>query len=171
MKCLGISQYEDKRFKVQKGREVHEEREKQNISYLRKKIGVTNKIISGKVYSIQFQMRGIVDEILELEDGTLAPLDYKFAIYEEEVYETYRTQMILYALMIEEMYDTIVNRGYLVYIRSKNYLKEIEISTEDKEKAKVILKDYYKVLEGYYPKKTKFNNRCLDCCYKNICIK
>ncbi len=38
MKCLGIRQYEEKRYKVQKGREIHEKREKENRDYLRKKL-------------------------------------------------------------------------------------------------------------------------------------
>lgn len=171
MKCLGISQYEEKRFKVQKGRETHEAKELQNVEYLRKKIGVVNKLISGKLYSTTFKLRGIVDEILELEDHTYAPLDYKFAIFDEKLYSTYKSQLILYAIMIEEMYQVKVNKGYLVYVRSKNLLKQIDIIEKDKEQVMDTLSEYTKVLMGYYPRKTNVQARCLDCCYKNICIK
>ena len=37
MKCLGIKQYEDKRYKVEKGRELHRKKENENKDYLRKK--------------------------------------------------------------------------------------------------------------------------------------
>lgn len=37
MKCLGIVQHEENRYKVQKGRSVHEDKAEQNKSYIRKK--------------------------------------------------------------------------------------------------------------------------------------
>ena len=38
MYCLGIPQHEEKRYKVLKGRALHEAREKVNRSYIRKKL-------------------------------------------------------------------------------------------------------------------------------------
>lgn len=171
MKCLSIRQYEEKRYKVQKGREVHEQKEVQNRAYLRKKLGAVDKLISVQVYSNQYKLRGIVDEILTLEDGSLAPLDYKFAEYEDIIYDTYKTQIILYGLMVEEMYGKIVNKGYVVYTRSKNQVVEIQISDKEKHEIKNIIRNYLDVINGYYPQKTKYSDRCIDCCYKNICIK
>ena len=46
MKCLDIPQHEDERYKVMKGREVHEEKSKINKEYLRKKLGCVAKDIS-----------------------------------------------------------------------------------------------------------------------------
>ena len=68
---LSIPQYEEKFFKVMKGREMHELRAKQNIDYLRKKIGVTEKKIDQ--YLTNGWLRGQVDEVLTLSDGTMAP--------------------------------------------------------------------------------------------------
>ncbi|MDI9475401.1 MAG: CRISPR-associated protein Cas4, partial [Bacillota bacterium] len=104
MKCLGIRQYEEKRYKVQKGREIHEKREKENREYLRKKLGVVSKEVSISLVSNRLKTRGKVDEVLTLEDGTMAPLDYKFAEYDDIVYSTYLTQVVMYGLMIEEIY-------------------------------------------------------------------
>ena len=73
---LDIPQHEEKRFKVQKGRTVHEEKERINPEYLRKKIGCIER--KKAVYlSSERGIRGIVDEILFLNDGSAAPLDYK----------------------------------------------------------------------------------------------
>lgn len=171
MKSLAIPQFEERRFKVQKGKEVHEKKETQNKQYLRKKLGVVDKKIDVDLYSEKFKIKGIVDEVVTLEDGSMAPLDYKFAKYDEVIYSTYRSQMLLYSLMIKEMYNYEVNKSFLVYTRSANLVKEIEINEKDLEKLKKDIKEYFKVVKGYFPKATSSKARCIDCCYKNICIK
>lgn len=171
MKCLGIQQYEEKRYKVQKGREVHSQKEVRNKEYLRKKIGVVDKQIEVNLYSEKYCINGIVDEVLTLTDGTMAPLDYKFAEYDEIVYSTYKMQILMYSLMISEMYGAKVNKGYLVYCRSRNKLVEVEITEEDISKLKKDIEEYKKILNGYFPSATKTKKRCIDCCYRNICIK
>lgn len=171
MKCLGIKQYEEKRYKVQKGRTLHEKREKENKDYLRKRLGVVSKEIDVPLVSNTFKIRGKVDEVLTLSDGTLAPLDYKFAEYEEIIYSTYLTQIVMYGLMIEELYDKVVNKGFIVYCRNGYTVKEIDINEKLKLKTKLIIKEFLQVLGGYFPKATKYKSRCIDCCYKNICIK
>ena len=50
-------------------------------------------------------------------------------------------------------------------------VKEIEINKKDLDKLKKDISEYTKVIEGYYPKGSKSKARCLDCCYRNICIK
>ena len=171
MKGLAIPQFEENRFKVQKGREVHKRKEAQNKQYLRKKLGVVEKKIDVDLYSKKFKIKGIVDEVITLEDGTMAALDYKFAKFDEIIYKTYRTQMLLYSLMIKEMYNCEVNKSFLVYTRSSNLVKEIQIDEKDLDKLKKDIKEYFKVVKGYYPKATASKARCMDCCYKNICIK
>lgn len=170
MKCLGIKQHEENRYKVQLGREIHEKRESHNKEYVRKKIGSLKKENEVSLISQRWGVKGKVDEIHYLEDGTLAPLDYKFARYEEKIYETYKIQMILYALMIEEIYGNIVKKGFLVYCRDGNKLVELQMSGEDKEEATEDLEEYKYVLKGYFPRATKHKARCIDCCYENICI-
>ena len=46
MHCLAIPQHEESRFKVMKGREVHDEKRITNTEYLRKKLGVVRKEIN-----------------------------------------------------------------------------------------------------------------------------
>lgn len=85
---LCIPQNEDKFYKVLRGRELHSEKLERNKDYLRKKIGVKDKWLDQ--YLGQKNLRGRVDEVLKLEDGTYAPLDYKFAEWKEKIYETYK---------------------------------------------------------------------------------
>ncbi|WP_346897399.1 CRISPR-associated protein Cas4 [Clostridium sp. UBA7503] len=171
MKNLGIRQYEENRFKVQIGREKHLDKKLQNVNQVRKRIGGVSKEQEKYIVSKRYGIKGIVDEIYLLNDGTYAPLDYKFAEYKDKDFETYKTQMAMYGLVIEELYKVKVNKLFLVYLRSKNLLKEIDFDDKLKKKSIKYIYDYKKVVDGYYPKATSSKARCIDCCYKNICEK
>lgn len=171
MNCLNIPQHEDTRYKVLKGREIHEEKAKINKEYLRKKLGCIAKDISVYLTSSNLHLKGEVDEVLSLSDGTMAPLDYKFAEYKDWVFNTHKYQSALYALLIMENYGCDVNRGYICYVRSNNFIKEINFCRNDFEMAKNFVKEILKIIStGYYPKKKSSLARCIDCCYKNICV-
>jgi len=172
MNCLGIDQYEEQHYKVLKGREVHEKRKRTNPDYVRKKLGCVSKDLDVYMASDRYHLKGKVDEVLHLSDGTLAPLDYKYAEYKEGVYRTHRYQAILYALLIKDTYNREVKRGYICYIRSKNLVKEIEFTDRDFGQAVGILEEITKIVQtGFYPKRTPYRVRCVDCCYRNICVK
>lgn len=167
---LGIPQYEAKNFKVIRGREVHDQKLERNKEYLRKKIGVREKFVDQ--YLTNDLLRGRIDEVLLLSDGSMAPLDYKFAQYKDKVYETYRTQLFCYAWLIEQNFGKQVNKGFLVYTRSQNRLIEVSISQADKESVKNSANDIFGIIQkNRFPKATKYRKRCLDCTYRNICIK
>lgn len=165
---LCIPQYEEKNFKVMKGREVHDEKLEQNKNYLRKKIGVKEKYLDQ--YLTNDFLRGKVDEVLQLTDGTMAPLDYKYAEYKDRIFQTYKTQLICYAVLIEGNFESKVNKGFLVYTRSKHKLIEVPITEKDKTEIKECSEQVVEIIEkNKYPKATKYKGRCLSCTYKNIC--
>lgn len=167
---LCIPQYEERHYKVEKGRQVHDLKLERNKEYLRKRIGAVEK--HADQYLTNEFLRGAVDEVLLLNDGTMAPLDYKFAKFEDRIYETYRTQLECYAVLIEENFGKKVNKGFLVYTRSSNKLVELEISEEAKQDIRRVCKEINEIiLQNYYPKATKFKQRCIGCTYRNICIK
>ncbi|MCA1761788.1 MAG: CRISPR-associated protein Cas4 [Flavobacteriales bacterium] len=167
---LTVPQNEDKYYKVERGRKLHDEKLERNKGYLRKRIGAIDKWEDQ--YLASEEMRGRVDEILKLEDGTYAPLDYKFAEYKEKLYQTYQQQLFCYALLIEGNWQVEVNRGYLVYIRSRNKLLEVPITAKDKTLIKKSISAFREIVEkNHFPKATKYKRRCLNCTYRNICIK
>ena len=171
MHCLCIPQHEENRYKVLLGRELHEKRVRINRDYLRRKIPCVKKEILVYLFSARYHLKGEVDEVLYLADNTLAPLDYKFAEYKETIYRTHRIQSILYSLLIKDSYQCEVRKGYICYVRSNYLLKELSFGDEDFREAQGILEDVLRIIQqGYYPKKTKFPVRCIDCCYKNICV-
>lgn len=167
---LRVPQYEEKYYKVQKGRQMHDERLERNKGYLRKKIGVVEKWEDQ--YLTNDRLRGKVDEVLLLRDDTMAPLDYKFAVYKDRIYDTYRQQLFCYAVLIEENFGRPVHRGYLVYIRSKYKLVEVPVAAKDKELIQRSIGEVVAIIENNtYPKATKYKRRCLTCTYRNICTK
>jgi len=171
MNCLGIEQNEDKRWKVLKGREIHEGKERANIDYLRKRIGCVEKEIDVYMASEKYHIHGVIDEVLTLDDGTMAPLDYKYAEYREMVFRTQRYQSVFYGLLIRENYGKEVKRGYVCYVRSKNLLKEIQMSDGDFDELQSMIFEIIDITQkGYYPKGTRFQAACIDCCYRNICV-
>lgn len=167
---LRVPQFEEKNYKVIRGRHLHDERLEQNKGYLRQRLGVVNRY--DDQYLTNEFLRGRVDEVLELEDGTMAPLDYKFAEYDEMVFSTYKTQLFCYAWLIEENFQRPVRRGYLVYTRSKNKVVEVPIEDPDKEAVKKATKNIMQIIDSnLFPKATQYKERCLHCTYRNICVR
>jgi len=167
---LRIPQNEDKYFKVERGREIHDEKLERNKEYLRKKIGATQKWTD--MYLGNDYLRGKVDEVLELEDGSYAPLDYKFALWKDRIFETYAQQLYCYAILIEDTYHKPVNKGFLVYTRSKNKLVEVPMDKNAKSLVRQSTGEMLKIIDGNkFPQATKFKKRCLNCTYRNICTK
>ena len=171
LNCLKIPQHEELRYKVLKGRELHEKKEKTNVDYIRKRLGCIKKEVSVYLASKKLKIRGIVDEVLFLNDGTLAPFDYKLTEYDEFIFRTHRVQSTVYAMLVMENYGNPVRRGFICYAKSKNLVKELVYREEDFAATKEIIDEIFTIiLEGFYPKKTRWPNRCLDCCYRNICV-
>lgn len=167
---LRIPQHEEKYYKVVRGREMHDEKLERNKDYLRRKMGVQEKWLDQ--YLGMEGLRGKVDEVLRLNDGTYTPLDYKFAEWKEQVYETYKQQLYCYAVLIEANFPGAkVDRGFLVYTRSNNKLVEIPISSDDKSKIKKSMREMMEIIEGNkFPPATTHKKRCVNCTYRNICI-
>ena len=171
MNVQNIPQHEETRFKVQKGREVHRRRATENRDYLRRKIGAVKREIEVYLASPALRLRGIVDEILWLKEGSLAPLDYKYTESRETVFKTHETQIILYAMLIQEVYRQPVTRGYLAYIRDGSQLLEVAVTEAAMARTRSLIGQIFDIIQtGRLPARTSSRLRCEDCCYKNICV-
>jgi CRISPR-associated exonuclease Cas4 len=166
---LRLPQFEEKYGKVIRGRKLHERRLRENQGYLRKRIGVVAR--HDDCYLAMPGLRGILDEVLELNDGTFAPLDYKFAKWTGRVEETYRLQLTCYALLVRHTFSARVDRGCLVYTRSKNHLERVDVTPRDEARVVELIEEITDVITtGRYPRKTKFASQCRTCTYRNICV-
>lgn len=169
---LGVAERQERRALVMKGRQVHEERKKINPGYLRKKLGVVERRFDVPMASRILGVRGVVDEVLTLADGTMAPFDYKFAEDPGRVYHNQKVQSALYGLLIQETFQVPVCRGFLCFVRSKHRIVPMEHGEADYEEARQILKEVLDIIQtGLFPRATAWKARCRDCCYRNICIR
>ena len=151
---LCIPQYEERHYKVGKGRQIHDQKLEQNKDYLRKRIGVVDKYMDQ--YLTNDLLRGKIDEVLLLNDNTMAPLDYKFAKFEGKIYNTCRTQLECYAVLIEGNFQKKVKKGFLVYTRSSNKLIEVPIEEQAKSEIRQICTEVNDVIEkNLFPKGDK----------------
>jgi len=169
---LEIPEHQGKRFKVQKGREVHEQKQGVNRGYLRRTIGCVGREIGVRLYGQEGRYAGELDEALYLNDGTMAPLDYKWAVWKGRVFPTHTLQLTFYATLIEETFGRPVERGFLVYVRSKNKLITQPIGEEERARLREAIEAISRIrCLGWYPPPTPHKRQCDDCCYRNICEK
>ncbi|MEO1519026.1 MAG: CRISPR-associated protein Cas4 [Bacteroidota bacterium] len=167
---LRIPQYEDRHYKVNRGRQVHQQKAIQNSGYLRRRLGVQGKLLNP--YLTNDLLRGEVDEVLFLSAEEYAPLDYKFAQFKDRVYGTYKTQLYCYAHLIESNFQKKVSKGFLVYTRSQHRLVEVPIHRRHIDKVKKDAADICDLLaKNHYPKATPYKKRCVTCTYRNICTR
>ena len=68
---LAVPERQERRLLVQKGRLAHEERRRINPNYLRKKLGVVERQFDVPLSSNRLGVRGSVDEVLTLADGSM----------------------------------------------------------------------------------------------------
>ncbi len=167
---LLLPEFQERREKVQRGRNLHKVREATNRAYLRKRLGVKEKRIDVSLVSTRHHLRGRLDEILFFDDGTAAPLDYKFAKDSGRIYRTLRIQSAIYALLIQENFGVTVTRGFLVYTRSQNRLVEFAYDAEDFRTIGKAVREILEIVQlGKLPKRAPASH-CVDCCYRLICV-
>lgn len=165
---LNIPQYEEKYYKVILGREVHEHKENVNKEYLRKRIGVQKKWIG--YYLSYNHLRGVVDEVLQLSDGSYAPLDYKFAEWNDYLYNAVKIQLNCYAYMIEKNFGGPVFKTFVVFTRSKNKLVETVFTDDDKLEIERSISEIIEMIEtNKVPRVKRNENKCNHCTYQKIC--
>jgi len=170
--CLNIPQHEELRYKVLVGRELHRKRQRTNPCYLWRKLKCVERYNDVHLFSHRYKIKGVVDVVLVLSDGTAAPLDFKFATFNKTIYRTHKYQSLLYGIMITEMFSYPVSRGFVCYTRSGNLIKTIAFSPHDLHTVRADIQKIKNIITtGRLPSKRSGTARCIDCCYKNICPK
>ena len=164
-----LPEFQERRAKVQLGRSLHETRENTNRGYLRKRLNAVDKRIDVSLVSERYCLRGRIDEVLFFQDGTAAPLDYKFARDPGLIYRTLRFQSAIYALLIQEHFQCAVSKGFVVYTRSSNAVRTIDFTPADFQQVGNVLSEMLNIIQnGHLPRRAP-PSHCVDCCYRRIC--
>jgi len=171
-KVLGIPQNEDRRLKVRLGREMHEEKQKTLGNYLRKRLDVIEKMTELPLYSKKWHLSAKIDEVLFLSDGTVSPLDYKFAEWKENIFRPLYYQSLIYGILLEDEFKLPSNKGYVIFTRSSNYLKEVDFPDNRYEIVSRAICGIYNIIDQQLlPDETGSSIQCKDCTYWRVCDK
>jgi CRISPR-associated exonuclease Cas4 len=163
---LGLNQYEEKRGTVIAGRKLHSKHEKSNLSYLPKNI-IGRKLVALLLYSKKYLFVGKVDEAIETSDETIL-IERKYS-NNHIIGGTMKTQLGLLSILLEENLDKPVNKAFVIFSKEGRYIVEFQIDSKIKKFALDMLHDTKNVIVNGISPYAKFDNRCLNCCYRKIC--
>jgi CRISPR-associated exonuclease Cas4 len=77
----------------------------------------------------------------------------------------------MYAMLIREIYQQPVTRGFVAYVRDGSQLLEVSVTEEAIAKVHLLIGQIFDIIAtGRLPRRTPYRIRCEDCCYKNICV-
>ncbi len=166
---LGLEQFEQKRGTVDAGKKVHKKYEKTNIQYIPSHVGKTTKKISEtKLYSKIHGYVGKLDQGFFLEDNKFALLETKHTSW-HHVGDTLRVQIGLLAVLAEENYNVKATKCIVVFTKDAKTHKIVPINEKLLSFALSKLYELKDILSsGVIPNAT-YDNRCVHCCYRNIC--
>lgn len=149
------------------GKESHEE---PPIAPLAPKLRPA-KIIKGiELISHRLKLRGKVDMIIITKHGEYVPVEVKWSEANRDVPKRqHKAQIVAYAILIEENFNTTVKRGLIYYSRSKRFL-ETSLTSRDKWQVEKYIKQIYQIIKSEEIPYTRQDlKHCQDCGYKHYC--
>lgn len=163
---LGLKQYEEKRGTIMAGRRMHSKHEKTNVTYLPHNIQ-GKKLTSVKFYSKNLGLIGKIDEAIETNDEVVL-IERKYT-ENDIVGPTLKVQLGLLAILIEENIRKPVRKAIVIF--SKKQRKEVEVKLDQTMKSYALdmFNKTKKVISDGISPFSRFDNRCLNCCYRKIC--
>ncbi len=163
---LGLEQYEQKRGTVLAGRKLHSKHEDMNKAYMPQKLS-GKKIIGRTYYSTNLGISGKIDEAVETENEIIL-VERKYSDF-TDLRDTLKVQLGLLALLVEENTGKPVKRSLVIFSKKHRIVKEFLINKDIREFAMTSLSEVKKtIIDGVLPS-SKFDNRCLNCCFRKIC--
>jgi CRISPR-associated exonuclease Cas4 len=112
-------------------------------------------------------MSGSVDKLIRTEEEVIPCMIKTGRCPEYGVWKSDRMQLAAYALLIEEEFETTVQRGFVEYIRTAE-VREVHIKKRDRAFALQLLKRVKRVKGGVFPEKGE-NAPCDDCFFLELC--
>ncbi len=166
---LGSQQVESK--------EAHEEyvrkelRRKDAIYYSSDFLGA-EKLLFPQLSSPRLGLRGTVDLVIRTRSGEYVPVDYKnMESNRGKVWMDHKYQLVAYALLIEDCFDTLVRRGFINYI-PEDLVIGLEITSTMKVHVKRVIGHIRRIIgEEKLPQVRVAKNKCSGGCgYRYLCF-
>ncbi len=163
---MDMPEGEKRRGTVQKGREIHEIRQRNNPKYVPKNIAGGYKVRGVTIYSSKLDLVGKIDYAV-ISDGGIVLFELKYA--SPFIGPTLRTQLGLLAMLLEERYGKPCRDAVVRFLREPRKTVHIVIvenilagALQTLEGVKTVLRD------GRMPP-TRYDKRCEDCAFRLIC--
>ncbi|MEM2955069.1 MAG: CRISPR-associated protein Cas4 [Candidatus Nanoarchaeia archaeon] len=126
------------------------------------------KLFNVKLVSEKLGLKTIADSIIiNRKKRECYPVQAKFSIAPIKVYRTQRIQLLMEAILIEELTGFKVPFGYIKFLRSGDLLKIPLTAREDAYKTFKSIREI--IIEENFPESTPYKKRCIDCCFKRFC--
>jgi len=157
-------------------KELHEDyvkkelRRKDAIYYSPEFVGA-EKLLFTLLSSGNLGLQGNVDCIIKTASGEYVPVDYKnMASDKGRVWMDHKYQLVAYALLVEENFDTVVRRGFVNYIPETLILR-LEITPTMKSYVKRVLGHIKRIIkEEELPPIRVAKQKCTGGCgHKQTC--
>jgi len=157
-------------------KELHEDyvkkelRRKDAIYYSPEFVGA-EKLLFTSLSSSVLGLQGNVDCIIKTASGEYVPVDYKnMASDKGRVWMDHKYQLVAYALLVEENFDTVVRRGFVSYIPETLILR-LEITPTMKSYVKRVLGHIKRIIkEEELPPIRVAKQKCTGGCgHKQTC--
>lgn len=155
-------------YKMDAGHEAHED--EQRLA-LRRTLHAYGELSGTRHFDMMIQSEtlgfvGLMDEVVITASGTVFPVDYKLA---KSARKNYKVQLAAYALLLEEVYKTVVSYGYLFLIDSRKLVK-VPITAHLRNSVHSTLQNARTMInEERMPEATTVRNRCTDCEFRRFC--
>ena len=136
------------------------------LSYLPRNI-IGKKLVALLLYSKKYFLVDKVDEAIETNDEIIL-IERKYS-NNHIIGGTTKTQLGLLSILLEENLDKPVNKAFVIFSKAARYIVEFQIDSKIKKFVLDMLHDTKNVFVNGISPYAKFDNRCLNCCYRKIC--
>ncbi|MEM3736992.1 MAG: CRISPR-associated protein Cas4 [Candidatus Bathyarchaeia archaeon] len=165
---LGSQQEESRELHIEYVRK--ELRRKDAVYYSTEFVGA-KKLLFIPLVSKKLQLQGVVDCIIKTAKGEYIPVEYKNMESDGgRVYIDHKYQLVTYALLVEENFDTVVRWGFVNYIPERLILK-LEVTPTMKSYVKKVIEHIKRIIkEERLPPIRVAKNKCQGGCgHKQTC--
>jgi CRISPR-associated exonuclease Cas4 len=112
-------------------------------------------------------LRGRPDKLIKINDSHIPSIIKTGNIPENGVWRSDRLQLTAYAMLVEEIYNTTVDYGFVEYARWGK-VRKVSITRYERRNVLQIRSKIKKIHEGFMPERPK-DAPCIHCGFKEIC--
>ena len=167
---MGI--YESQKEYEREGKEAHEElsrleaRRKTLLKHIKLK---GQKHFRIKLTSQRLALKGILDCLI-INNREYIPIEYKTSkSHRGTIHDHHKYQLVAYALLVEDTYDTIVRKGYVYYQMDDKLLRQTVTNNMRRQVLKALESIRSMIITEQEPIIRPLPQKCRVCGYKRCC--